>query len=359
MELEAVFERLAAAVDRLRAEETSTGVLGRLAPEARRLAGADLAAVLLRAEPSRGWAPVSWDPNGAAGSTPISGATRFPSAPGTLVEAVLRSKQAIWEASLAGAGADDRDLGAALGLGSVALLPVHCEGVICAILALGWGAPGHAPAPGSEPGSPPVLVPGLAEALAGYAGMAIENAALRGELEHGGLRAELSARAEGSEALHRVAADVAGRSDPEEIADDALGALLGLYQADAGVFNLLDEGSRISSFVHAGLSEEELLQLTAIFSEGRGGRGRDVQTQVFQLTATERRRPLRRFFAEHGFASLVRVSAVSQGRVIGRLILLHREVRQYRLDELAQLEAFAVQLAGGLRLAKAYSDLES
>jgi signal transduction histidine kinase len=227
------------------------------------------------------------------------------------------------------------------------LVPVITEGVVFAILALIW----------PEPQSAGARARSRAGVLAQLAGLALELAALKNELEQTGLRAEMTARAEGAEALHRVAAEVAGRRDPVGIAGDAVNALLEHYSADAGAFYVVDDEGRSHSLVCVGLPEELVERVEAAYTSGKRQRFHETRSQVV-MTEGERRKPLMKLREDEGIQSLVRVPAVSDGRIVGALVLYHRQPHAYRLHELALLEQFAVQVAGGLRLAQAYSALE-
>ncbi|MGH7777324.1 MAG: GAF domain-containing sensor histidine kinase, partial [Candidatus Dormibacterales bacterium] len=337
-----------------RGQPSTSRVFEELARGARSLLGCDFAAVLLRAEPSRGWAPVAIDDGGAAQGPPhVTPEVRFPAQPETALGRVVKSGLPAWERDLTGAEGPDRGLAKALGVRSLGVLPVICEGVVYAALAVGWERPG---VPGTGSDRVPTAV--LAEALAEHAGVTLELVVLRTEFEEGGLKAEVSARAEGAEALHRIAAEIAGRSDVARIAGDAVQALLDLYGAQAGAFYLANDDGTIRNLVHSGVSESAVEELNRIFTGRHRRLFQDIRSQVVQLSAGDRRAPLRRFLKDYGIASLVRVPAASGGRVIGSLVLFHSQPRVYRLDELALLEVFAIQVAGGIRLARAYSDLE-
>jgi K+-sensing histidine kinase KdpD len=220
-------------------------------------------------------------------------------------------------------------------------LPIVSENVIYAVAAVAWRRPRRVPEPERL----------LAEALVEQAGLVIELTALRGELEQGGLRAELSARAEGAEALLRVAAEVAGRSEPVGIAKDALDAVMALHDADAGAFFTL-ESSGDAKLVQVGLPESSALVLQSSHADL-------ILDRPLIITDAHTQLPnhLSRALLEAGLTSLVCVPAVSEGRTIGALLLCHRSRRIYRPHELALIEAFAVQVAGGLRLAHAYTAL--
>jgi signal transduction histidine kinase len=328
------------AVLALRSEVAPAGVLQLLAREARNVTGAQLCATLIRAEAGRGWAVASSAHDAAGG---VRSSVRFAASPGTLIGRVLDTRRPLWTEGRDG----QEELGLAFEVGSLGLLPVITEGVVFAVLALVWPHPLTA-----EPDSR-----ARAGVLAQLAGLAVELAALKNELEQTGLRAEMTARAEGAEALHRVAAEVAGRRDPVGIAGDAVNALLRHYSADAGAFYVVDDEGRSHSLVCVGLPEELVERAEASYSEGNRSRFHETRSQVI-MAAGERRQPIRDLHEREGIASLVRVPAVSDGRVVGALILYHRQPHAYRLHELALLEHFAVQLAGGLRLAQAYTALE-
>ena len=150
------------------------------------------------------------------------------------------------------------------------LVPVLTEGVVFAILALIW----------PEPQSAGADARARASVLAQLAGLALELAALKNELEQTGLRAEMTARAEGAEALHRVAAEVAGRRDPVGIAGDAVNALLEHYSADAGAFYVVDEEGRSHSLVCVGLPEPLVERVEAAYSHGKRQRFPETRSQV-------------------------------------------------------------------------------
>src|SRR5438105_2627773 len=327
------------AVIALRNADTPGGVLDLLAQEARNITRAQLCATLIRAEAGRGWAVAS---NGSGSEAPRS-SLRFPAGPGSLIGRVMESRAPVW---IEGKEAQD-ELGLAFDVGSVGLVPVLTEGVVFAILALIW--------PEARTAGPNARA--RAGVLAQLAGLALELAALKNSLEQTGLRAEMTARAEGAEALHRVAAEVAGRRDPVGIAGDAVTALLEHYSADAGAFYVADDEGRSHSLVCVGLPEELVERVEAAYSHGKRQRFPETRSQVV-VTDGERRQPLRELRRDEGIRSLVRVPAVSEGRIVGALILYHRRPHAYRLHELALLEQFAVQVAGGLRLAQAYAALE-
>ena len=344
---------LRATTARMRAEPSTAGVFEQLAKGARSLLECDVAAVLLRAEPSRGWAPVAVDERSSGGPARLTSRVRFPAGPDTVVGRAVESALPVWHRDLEEAAEPDRVLGGALGIRSLGVLPVICEGVVYAALAVGWGRVGV-----PDEASGRMLTAVLAEALAEQAGVTLGLVVLRTEFEQGGLRAEVSARAEGAEALHRIAAEIAGRSDVARIAGDAVQALLDLYGAQAGAFYLAGDDGTIRNLVHSGVSEAAVEELNQIFTGRHRRLFQDIRSQVVQLSAGDRRAPLKRFLETYGIASLIRVPAASEGRVIGSLVLFHSEPRVYRLDELALLEVFAIQVAGGIRLAQAYSDLE-
>ena len=327
------------AVAALRREETPAGVLQLLTSTARNVTGAQLCATLMRAEAGRGWA-IATSGEGMAG---VRSSARFPASAGTLINRVLERRSPVWIEGKEGAD----ELGLSFEVGSVGLVPVLTEGVVFAILALIW----------PEPQSAGADARARASVLAQLAGLALELAALKNELEQTGLRAEMTARAEGAEALHRVAAEVAGRRDPVGIAGDAVNALLEHYSADAGAFYVVDEEGRSHRLVCVGLPEPLVERVEAAYSHGKRQRFPETRSQVV-MTDGERREPLRELRRQEGIRSLVRVPAVSDGRVVGALILYHRRPHAYRLHELALLEQFAVQVAGGLRLAQAYAALE-
>src|SRR5205085_239048 len=106
-----------------------------------------------------------------------------------------------------------------------------------------------------------------------------------------------------------------------------------------------------------GLPEEMVERAEASQSKGNRQLFPETRSQVIRADA-ERRQAIRELHEQEGITTLVRVPAVSEGRVVGALILYHREPHVYRLHELALLEQFAVQVAGGLRLAEAYAALE-
>src|SRR5438105_671530 len=327
------------AVIALRNADTPGGVLDLLAQEARNITRAQLCATLIRAEAGRGWAVAS---NGSGSEAPRS-SLRFPAGPGSLIGRVMESRAPVW---IEGKEAQD-ELGLAFDVGSVGLVPVLTEGVVFAILALIW--------PEARTAGPNARA--RAGVLAQLAGLALELTALKNELEQTGLRAEMTARAEGAEALHRVAAEVAGRRDPVGIAGDAVNALLRHYAADAGAFYVVDDDGRSHSLVCVGLPEELVERAEASQSKGNRQLFPETRSQVIRADA-ERRQAIRELHEKEGITTLVRVPAVSEGRVVGALILYHREPHVYRLHELALLEQFAVQVAGGLRLAEAYTALE-
>jgi signal transduction histidine kinase len=327
------------AVLALRGETTPAGVLQLLAREARNVTGAQLCATLIRAEAGRGWAIAS-SADEAGG---VRSSVRFPAGPGTLIGRVLESRRPVWIEGTEG----QAELGLAFEVGSLGLVPVITEGVVFAVLALIW------PEPRSVGGDSRAR----AYVLAQLAGLAVELSALKNELEQTGLRAEMTARAEGAEALHRVAAEVAGRRDPVGIAADAVTALLRHYSADAGAFYVVDDEGRSRNLVCVGLPSDLVEQVEASYSQGNRRLFQETRSQVI-TTQGERRAVVRALQEREGINSLVRVPAVSEGRIVGALVLYHRQPHAYRLHELALLEHFAVQLAGGLRLAQAYTALE-
>jgi signal transduction histidine kinase/DNA-binding NarL/FixJ family response regulator len=172
---------------------------------------------------------------------------------------------------------------------------------------------------------------------------------------------ELAARAEGAEALHRIAANVAGRRDPREIAENAVAALLPLYHAEAGTFYLLDEHDRVDELIAAGLSPEFVAALRLGYTQGPrcplwcetravaiGDVGNDPAVAALRV-------PL----VAEGLTSLVLVPAISEGRALGGLVLYHRQPRNYVPHELQLLETFAAELAGAIKLAQAYAAVEA
>lgn len=329
---------LRAAVAALRSEPDPDRVLRRLTVESRRLVGADVTSILLRSEGPDGWGTLAREQR-SLGQTPSDTQPAWPSA---LLTRVLQEQRPIWitdlETELPAAGPRRPSLG----LRSVGLLPIISEGVLYAVAAVAWRRPRRVPEPERL----------LAEALAEQAGLVIELTALRGELEQGGLRAELSARAEGAEALLRVAAEVAGRKDTVGIAQDALRAVLRLHEADAGAFCMVEHES-VSSLVHIGLPEKSAETVAACHDEVILDRPLMVTDIVAQLSPR-----LAQSLLDAGLRSMVCVPAISETGPIGALILCHRTRRPYRLHELALIEAFGLQLAGGLRLAQAYAALE-
>ena len=336
---------LRAVMASLRSEAGAGRILSRVAAGARRLCAADLAGVLLRAEPKRGWALVALDAPAAA---PGEAEVRIPAQPGSTLAAALERREPRWASAIERESSDGA-WAEQLALTTIGLLPILCEGVVYGVLAVCW----------KDSDQPAEAQTALAEALAEHAGVALELAALRSELEMGGLRAELTARAEGAEALHRVAAEVAGRRDVEGIAQDAVKALLALYGADAGAFYLIDDDGRPRSLVHAGLTAGFVEAVEGHYTGGKRRLFRDARSQIIPDVHAERRVAPRELLLEAGIVTLVRVPAVSAGRIIGALVLYHRQRRGYWPHELALLEAFAVQLAGGLRLAQAYGQLEA
>jgi signal transduction histidine kinase len=327
------------AVIALRGETAPARVLQLLAREARNVTGAQLCATLIRAEAGRGWAIASSADDGAGARS----AVRFAAGPGTLIGRVLESRRPVWIEGPEG----QQELGLAFEVGSLGLVPVITEGVVFAVLALIW------PEPGSVSGDSRAR----ADVLAQLAGLAVELSALKNELEQTGLRAEMTARAEGAEALHRVAAEVAGRRDPVGIAADAVTALIRHYSADAGAFYIVDDEGRSRNLVCVGLPSDLVEQVEASYSQGNRKLFPETRSQVITADG-ERRGVVRSLHEREGISSLVRVPAVSEGRIVGVLVLYHRQPHAYRLHELALLEHFAVQLAGGLRLAQAYTALE-
>ena len=337
---------LRAAIHALRAEPSPNEILKRVTTEARILVNADLAGVLLRAEPQRGWAMEAADPAEMEG---LDGDVRVSAGEGSLLGQVLQSALPGWAMDLRKAAPAGSDWAVTAGMEALALLPIVCEGVIYCALAVAWRNAAGIPDGASA----------LVEALAEHAGVALELAALKGELEMGGLRAELTARAEGAEALHRVAAEVAGRRDVQGIAEDAVQALLSLYDADAGAFYMIDETGLPRSIVYSGLSAGFVERVEAEYTGGQRRLFRDGRSQVIGDVLNERRVAPREMLLAEGIRTVARVPATSDGRIIGALVLYHRRPRGYWPHELALLEAFAVQLAGGLRLAQAYGQLQA
>ncbi|HLQ60399.1 MAG TPA: GAF domain-containing protein, partial [Candidatus Acidoferrales bacterium] len=123
---------LGQAFAQLRVGTNADQILDRLAQHAGQVSSADRACVLLRAEPSRGWA--------------IMGHT-WPEAPRSLervsieegkpLERVVSKRESVWVRSPSRELAEfDRLL--AVELGFLGLLPVVTEGVVLGVLVLGW-----------------------------------------------------------------------------------------------------------------------------------------------------------------------------------------------------------------------------
>jgi signal transduction histidine kinase len=174
-------------------------------------------------------------------------------------------------------------------------------------------------------------------------------------------RAELTARAEGAEALHRVAAEVAGRRDPREIAENAVAALLPLYHSEGGSFYLVDAAGAVHELLVSGLSAGFLAQLRQSYSRGAESplwcETRAVA--IVDVASEPAVGAMRAALVGEGVASLVLVPAIAEGRAIGGLVLYHREPRTYLPHQLELLETFAAELAGAIKLAQAYAAVEA
>lgn len=326
-----VLRRAIMAVRDGEAEET---VVARLAQATRRLIGADVVQVLVA--PRDG---TTRPPKKAVGEAPeLSSSMRvFPSRtprPGGIVRQVLDRREPLWAKGLARADLVELQLPPTVSV--VGLVPVVVSGGVYGILELARAGAREFDRSECE----------LATALAEPAGIALERAVLRAELDQ---------RVEGAETLHRIAAGLAGRRDIQEIAEDVVSALQTLYRADAAVFYLEGEDCSAEPLIAHGLSPSEFAELRCEYT----GRRRGVQLRkgralVMSNADDDRRTGTRTILSALGMATVVDVPVVSRERMIGGLVLCHHERRVYRPPELDLLETFAHQLGGGIELAQAY-----
>src|SRR5262249_54572713 len=140
------------------------------------------------------------------------------------------------------------------------------------------------------------------------------------------MRAELAARAEGAELLHRVAADTAGRRDVREIAESAVTALCTLYQADAVGFYLRTDDGSLRTVASIGLSPEHVERVHAEYAGSVDAPRYESGSIVIRDVASDPHpMRLRDALLAEGFVSQVLIPAISRGRVVGRLVLYHRQ----------------------------------
>lgn len=321
----------------VRAEQDPGGVVRQLAKEVLGLTRADAVEVLSPAGPGQ-WASMAVAPSDRASALvgPLA-ATGL----GALIDQVAESARPLWLVGEADGLPVQLGPGGAPPILSLALLPILVDRSAQQVLAVVWQREEHAFTPGERK---------LLEALAEQAGVALELAMLS---------AELAARAEGAEALHRVAAQMAGRRDVRETAEDALAALRALYDADAGSFYVVEDHGAIRGLVASGLPPSLVEMLHSNTPSGAWGAllRADRSQVVDDVAADPRLEGVREALIGEGIASLVVVPAISKGRAIGGLVLYHRRTRTYRPHQIELLETFAQQLAGALDLAQAYSAL--
>lgn len=326
-----VLRRAIMAVRDGEAEET---VVARLAQAARSLIAADVVQVLV--PPAD---PASRQQNqarreGRELALPIR---VFPSGtprPRGILRQVLERQEPLWANGLAWTDLSELQLPTTVSV--VGLVPIVVSGGVYGILELARTDATEFDRSERE----------LATALAEPAGIAFERAVLRAELDQ---------RVEGAEALHRIAADLAGRRDIQEIAADVVGALQTLYRADAAVFYLEEDGCAAEPLIARGLSPAAFAELRSEYTgRRRGVQLRKGRAQVMPNAPDDRRTRTRTMLSTLGIATLVDVPAVSRERTIGGLVLCHQERRVYRAHELDLLETFAHQLGGGIELAQAY-----
>lgn len=329
------------AIIAVREEVDPHEVLRRLAAETRRLTSADAVEVLIAAAAEEPVAVAATESGDGRRISPIA----------SLVGLIAARSEPLWLTDTARDGPVPHELSGSLGVRSLGLLPIVVDGAVYGSLAVAWWRQPHQFARGERES--------LA-ALATSAGVALERASLR---------AELQARAQGAEALHRVAAAVAGQRDVAEIANHALTALSDLFHAHAGAFYLIDpptdlgqtaSGGAIHAVAASALSESGLASLHNQYAGGRRGQFlRAGRSQVIRNTPDERRSSTRDAMAQQGATTLVAVPATFQRKTIGCLLLCHGESRSYRSWEIKLLETFAEQLAGAIELAGAYARVEA
>jgi signal transduction histidine kinase len=327
------------AIIALRSYERHDLVLEQLVAEACSLTGADGASVLLPDETDTALVVTASAPADGDG---INRGLRIPRGGPGLFAAMAKDRLGVWISDISGDPLAERSraLMQRFAVRSLAMLPITVGGQVTGALAVVWRRETHEFSHAERE---------LLLALAEQTGVALERAALRGELAE---------RAEGAEALHRVAAEFAGRREVPKIAASCIESLRALYGADAGAFYLLDERGALSIVTAQSISPQAVERLHWLYA-GSPYPER-ARRRLSVILPDEGAEPgISKALIEEGIGSLVAIRAVTGERTVGGLVLYHRQPRRYRPHEIQLLETFGGRLAGAIELADAYERIET
>ena len=175
-----------------------------------------------------------------------------------------------------------------------------------------------------------------------------------------GIAARSGSRAD---ALRRIAADISGRVDLDDLFHDVIDDVFALFGADrAGLWLYTDSPFPLANAAQRGLSEHILEQVTALPRDADTLGMRAIrERRVFVLgPALDGTVPaLQRAYREAGVQTICFVPIVFRDEPLGLLVLYHHRPYDWTADETGLVRSFADAMAAALGNARLYDSVRS
>ena len=191
------------------------------------------------------------------------------------------------------------------------------------------------------------------ETAAGQLAMAIWNARVYEQTD-----AELRRRVNELTTLERTGQTITSSLDYREVLDAIVHRSAAIIDADkASIFELDEVAQRLFIVAASGLSENYVKLTLAV---GEGVMGKVVETRrpiiVPDALGDTRLAVSKELIHQEGYRSMFCVPLVAKGRVLGGISVYTSDIREFRLDELRLVQAFADQAAIAMENSRLYQE---